>query len=195
MPVKTKANPTPAKGFVELPSKPSALIRVAIGDMKKVLRANKHARLHRKHEPYEIDMQVWHLGTGRDRKTCTVCFAGSVMAGTLGVSDVVVASPQEFDGQTGVKLEALNTFRVGNVLSGLEWMGVRPANQIAIKVARRVLDRPRGGTNRDACESFQRLFAPFDPADGKNPFTKPTNVRKFLGLMSKVARALELEGY
>lgn len=94
----------------KLPSKPSALIRVALKDLEKAERSRA----------YSIDMLTWHDASG-DR--CTVCMAGAVMAYSLGVPRTCTIKPAEtaFNSQ----LVGINLLRSGNVRAGLGSMGVR----------------------------------------------------------------------
>lgn len=91
----------------KLPDKPSELIRLALGDMKKCEADPK----------YTINMDRWHdlLLEG----LCAVCLAGSVMAQTLHEKWWRSLNLSEFDDNTALKLSALNDFRSGNVASGL----------------------------------------------------------------------------
>lgn len=95
----------------KLPDKPSELIRVALKDLAVV----------EKDERYVVDMGSWHE---RRRSRCAVCFAGAVMAGTLGASHSKSITPGDFDGVTAMKLAALDSIRTGWVRHGLDTMGV-----------------------------------------------------------------------
>lgn len=93
-----------------LPDKPSAMIRLAIADMK--------ALMERKDLKYKIDMNTWHENDGRG--TCYVCLAGSVMANTLKVPHEEDIEPFDLSNpQVADKLRALNEFRKGSIISGL----------------------------------------------------------------------------
>lgn len=63
-----------------------------------------------KNKDYYIDMSSWHVPNGK----CSVCFAGSVMAGTLKGNIKNDLTPPDFkiDGQ---KLEALDQIRTGHI--------------------------------------------------------------------------------
>jgi hypothetical protein len=112
--------PTPAPGTcapahasapppITLPSKPSALIRVALADLRKVEALP---------DIYRVNMDVWH----RDHRTdavCEVCLAGSMISQSLGARPGEHRGPEDFDQETTWKLYALNEFRVGNVFDGL----------------------------------------------------------------------------
>lgn len=95
----------------KLPSKPSALIRVALADMAKVQRSKR----------YRFNMGAWHEPGA---KTCQVCAAGAVIAKTLKIDPENVASPHDFDSDTFEKLVALDQFRIGNVAGALSDLGV-----------------------------------------------------------------------
>ncbi len=96
-----------------LPAKPSALIRIAMDDLNKVERL----------KGYEVDMGRWH-DIGYEDGKCRVCFAGAVMAQTLGVKPDEAREPHSFGHDTSSKLKALDDFRVGYVYAGLSRMGV-----------------------------------------------------------------------
>lgn len=93
----------------KLPNKPSALIRVALTDIE----------LCRKDPKYDLDMNDWHR-PGID-KICYVCLAGSVMAKTLKSIYDARFEPSRFDHETGNKLLAIDLFRLGEIVSGLEY--------------------------------------------------------------------------
>lgn len=87
---------------------PWVAIRQALADLKKCEAAS---------ETYSIDMAVWH--TGGDSR-CSVCLAGAVMAQSLGASPKGPCHPGKFKGQTALRLCALDRFRCGQFLLGLE---------------------------------------------------------------------------
>ena len=62
---------------------------------------------------YRLNMDVWHSPNG----VCKVCMAGAVMVKTLGVSRSIGRDPTDFDRDTEMKLYAVNSFRVGMVIS------------------------------------------------------------------------------
>lgn len=100
--------------------KPSALIRTALADLRKVEGMP---------DIYRINMDVWH----REHRTdavCEVCLAGSAISQSLGALPNEHRGPEDFDQETTWKLYALNEFRVGNVFDGLcyldcadRWLG------------------------------------------------------------------------
>lgn len=93
-----------------LPEKPSALIRLALDDLRKVERD----------ERYGVYMGEWHVP--RDSGTCEVCLAGAVMAMSLGANIQTYSMPSDFQEQdqaTTERLLALNNFRSGHIADGL----------------------------------------------------------------------------
>jgi len=106
-----------------LPGKPSALIRVALRDLEACEKGSR----------YEIDMDAWHLqdssGFFCDTR-CHVCLAGAVMSQTLQVAMNQHLYPSEFDEDTADKLIALDSFRVGDVTTGLDRMSGLPDDNI-----------------------------------------------------------------
>jgi hypothetical protein len=101
--------PPAAPPLITLPSRPSALIRVALADLRKV---------ETQPDIYRVNMDVWH----RDHRTdgiCEVCLAGSIISQSLGAHPGEHRGPEDFDQETTWKLYALNEFRVGNVFDGL----------------------------------------------------------------------------
>ncbi len=119
---------------VYLPKRLSACIRVALQDLELV-----------ENDPrYLVDMQNWHLASGY---RCLVCFAGSVIAKTLGAEPTQCISPNSYgwpDRRTAVDLEwnndritALDQVRTGKINTALEFMKVDfPKDLLMIDVAR-----------------------------------------------------------
>lgn len=94
-----------------LPNKPSELILLALGDLKKVERSKE----------YEVNMSQWHSPNG----TCKVCLAGSVMAKSLNIpkqSRYESNINGVFNMNTQNKLFALDDFRSGDIRFGLQIM-------------------------------------------------------------------------
>ena len=104
-----------------LPDKPSDLLILALADLAKA-----------ESDPtYDIHMGEWHVPfrrrlkdkpTDRCRKYdhfCSVCFAGAVMAGTLGQEAGRKLIPEHFEPALHDKLQALDCFRTGDVSLGL----------------------------------------------------------------------------
>lgn len=86
---------------VLLPHVPSALIRLALADLRKVEAMP---------ETYDVNMYDWH--EPKNGK-CSVCLAGSVMASSLGVSSDKAEYPGALGEHNGAALDALNSLRVG----------------------------------------------------------------------------------
>lgn len=113
--------------MVALPNKPSALIEVALKDLTKVERNKKYV-IHMNtswHEGigcvYEVD--AYGTNTGKvlkPAKKCAVCFAGAVIANTLETKFGENKTPNQFDSETAAKLNALDSFRQGEVAYALE---------------------------------------------------------------------------
>jgi len=95
----------------KLPDTPSALIRVALADLKKCEAM----------PGYRIDMTTFHTPTSND--VCLVCLAGAVMAQTLGVMKGGYSTPAHCPEELE-KLIALDCFRVGDVEMGLCELGI-----------------------------------------------------------------------
>lgn len=94
----------------KLPDKPSELIRVAMGDLRKIEQDKR----------YRVRMEEWHSGITEDHGRCTVCLAGSVMAKTLDAPIADDLDPSAFDdSHTMVRLRALDDFRNGLIHQGL----------------------------------------------------------------------------
>lgn len=104
-----------------LPTKLSAVTRVALEDLKKV----------EKSKNFVVNMGtwvnkrfVWDNKVKEDRKVCEVCFAGSVMAKEFGVEDIY--TPGYLSDTVHKKdidaFYALNCMRLGNVTGALSTM-------------------------------------------------------------------------
>lgn len=97
---------------VKLPDAPSALIRLALDDLRKCETSAK----------YWINMGEWHGPNDGDHEVCDVCLAGAVMAQSLDADSRAYTTPGEF-GNNSKKLTALDSFRAGSVHEGLQIMG------------------------------------------------------------------------
>lgn len=97
-----------------LPDKPSALIRVALADLRAV----------EKNPLYDVNMDFWHMPAVDPTDTCSVCFAGAVMAQRLGIDITDSAGPLDFEQKTFDKLTGLNYFRQGKIEGALEMMEI-----------------------------------------------------------------------
>ncbi len=92
----------------ELPNKLSALIRVALADLRKCEEDPK----------YVIFMEDWHVP--QDNGVCAVCLAGAVMAKSLNADVRYRLLPLDFIGPViSNKLRALNDARLGDVGAAL----------------------------------------------------------------------------
>lgn len=115
-----------AKKF-KLPNAMSGLIRVALADLIAVEKQRKR---------FEVDMSIWHRGAGQPfdswnpengvNKKCVVCFAGSVMAMSLGVADNETKDYEDFDQDTENKLAAIDALRSGNIQDAASILGIEP---------------------------------------------------------------------
>ena len=67
-------------------------------------------------EVYRIDMDHWHQPNHEDG-LCEVCFAGAVMAKSLGADNAVQMDPGSYEGypDTTIKLFTLNRLREGDL--------------------------------------------------------------------------------
>lgn len=92
----------------KLPNKPSRLIYLALEDLEKA----------EKSPLYKINMWKWHDTNGQ----CSVCLAGAVIAGSLECSAYENSTPDDYDYDTRDKLQALDSFRLGDVDDGLDEM-------------------------------------------------------------------------
>lgn len=91
----------------DLPSKPSALIRLAIEDLIAVEQSPK----------YRVDMESWHRAGIMD-DICNVCLAGAVIANSLKYSPYLSASPGVFSRRIHLKLRAIGAFCLGRTIAG-----------------------------------------------------------------------------
>lgn len=116
---------------VKLPDKPSELIRLAINDLVAV----------EQNPDYKVCMAIWYLRNPGDK--CLVCFAGAVMAQTLGAESTSALNADSFPKDIGDKLVALDYFRVGWLGCGLTALGIqyRALDNIALQ---RYEDDPMG---------------------------------------------------
>jgi len=103
---------------MRLPSKPSALITLALNDLRKVERSKN----------YKVNMEQWHsprsfISRG-DQAICQVCLAGAVMAKTFKCSPGHHKFPDSFGDRLTFKFDALDSFRTGEMASGLTQLGI-----------------------------------------------------------------------
>ena len=94
---------------MNLPDKPSELIRLSLADLALCAADPK----------YRIDMGKWHEPNGH---VCEVCQAGAVIAQSLGAPRNASFHPEDFPEFAG-KLLALDQLRLGDVSEALEYLG------------------------------------------------------------------------
>ncbi len=91
-----------------LPTLPSALIRVALKDLKTC----------EEDDNYRINMSRWHASD--QNGFCEVCMAGAVMAQTIGTDITTHQGPRGFDDAVlRDTFYAINLFRVGYIEDAL----------------------------------------------------------------------------
>lgn len=110
----------------KLPNTMSGLIRVGLADLRATERQKK---------TYRIDMSQWH----QPNSHCSVCFAGSVMAQSLGANPRRSYFPDEFSATVKRKLNALNDLRCGEVKDAAERLWKDTAPRKLEKVWRKLL--------------------------------------------------------
>jgi hypothetical protein len=104
--------PTP----IQLPDKPSELIRLALSDLRKCEADPK----------YNVDMSDWHCP---EFGTCHVCLAGAVMAKTEQCPIDVDTVP--CNTANGSKYVALDNFRCGFIDSAMINLGLDTPKELA----------------------------------------------------------------
>ena len=105
-----------------LPNKPSALILLALKDLRETERLKK----------YVVDMGIWHEPI--DEGKCLVCLAGSVMCRTLKASPDRHLDPEDFGSKNSVKLRALDHLRSGQISQALDSLGLDPPDLIQSEI-------------------------------------------------------------
>ena len=95
-------------GIINLPRVPSKLIRLAIADV---------GRLDR--DVYKPDAMTYHCVREDEGPKCCVCFAGAVIAGTLGMHRDDQVDLDDLQPDTRSALESLDSFRCGWILDGV----------------------------------------------------------------------------
>lgn len=107
----TRRKPKPT-----LPDKMSELILVALADLCKVEKLK---------DRFEIDMEQWHVGNDYTASNkCVVCFAGSVLAMTLGVPDDRNEDGSSFPSRINKKIDAIDRLRTGQVALAGGYLGL-----------------------------------------------------------------------
>lgn len=87
---------------MELPKKPSKLLRLVLEDISKV----------RKNPKYVLDMGTWHFFMGGK---CHVCFAGAVISQSLKMNGEYDLDPMSFNSDIRKRLYALDSLRLGSI--------------------------------------------------------------------------------
>ena len=95
---------------MNLPDRPSELLRVALDDLRKCEADPR----------FKIDMSQWVMPQDG---VCYVCLAGSVMIQELGASPKIGCLPSHFSEEVSDKLDALNEFRMGFIDAAYESLG------------------------------------------------------------------------
>lgn len=96
----------------QLPSKPSALLSLALQDLRACEADNQ----------YVINMSVWHGPSQSYAGVCEVCFVGAVLAKSLHFAPHILVNNVDFwvpDPTTHRALHTLEMFRLGNVHTAL----------------------------------------------------------------------------
>jgi hypothetical protein len=92
-----------------LPDTPSALIRLALGDLRKCEADPR----------YKINFGEWHNPTGQQ---CEVCLAGAVLAKTCGMDPRTGVNWAAIGRPTYYRCIAMDNFRRGEIYAGLRYM-------------------------------------------------------------------------
>lgn len=97
----------------ELPRLPSSLLKLALDDLVVMEKSSE----------YQIRLNNWWHDTPSSGKT-VICFAGCIMANTLKLKREPNKNvmPSFYPTRYGHKLRALNYFRLGKILQGLEYL-------------------------------------------------------------------------
>lgn len=120
---------------------PSRVIEIALEDLETVEQMTQQ---------YEVIMHVYHVP---NHGKCAVCMAGCVMANTYNVDSTESWEPHSFPSDIRNRLKAIDKFRMGFVLSGLEQMGFLRKDQI--DVARKLSFVAKENDYRDNPEQFK----------------------------------------
>jgi hypothetical protein len=123
-----------------LPNTLHELLGIALKDLK-AIEAKKN---------YKIDMNNWATFDSRDSSKCSVCMAGSVIVGTLGIPFSRTLSneagkiygdlePESFTvGKITEKLHAINCLREGDISSALEYLNIYFSNNELVKIMKNI---------------------------------------------------------
>lgn len=161
------------KAKVILPMKMSKLIGIALADLKKAEKQSKK---------YTIDMNDWYNPKAQlecrapggeivaKHPTCTVCFAGAVMAFSLPKSRGANKpyEPSDFKGNSQ-QLEALNELRLGDVREAARNLGL--------------------------CEWYDEKWHKFNQMNMDIPSYSNLNPKPFHAAMLKLKAKLAAAGY
>ena len=100
---------------MKLPEKLSDCIDVALKDLELVVGDPR----------YTVDFGEWHEPVeSQFRKPCAVCFAGSVMAKSLGIDPAKKMIPSDFDDHSKIRLKAIDYIRHGRLSSALRYLRI-----------------------------------------------------------------------
>lgn len=102
------------KNIKKLPDLPSKLIRLAISDLKKVM----------KDKNYKVNMYYYHKPDFLRDKKCMVSLEGCVMAKTLKVSRFRMYDATLFEEEISQKLKAIRCFSDGQIFIAFDWLEI-----------------------------------------------------------------------
>lgn len=92
----------------------SEVVRIGLEDLEKAEASPR----------YRVDMRVWHrptqVGDREEVAHCVVCWAGTLIAGTLGGADDEDLAPSDFERPIQLRLEALDMLRRGEFRAAVE---------------------------------------------------------------------------
>lgn len=186
--------------MIDLPNTPSACIRIACDDIEKVLAMP---------DRFRVAMSVWHSRASfafdvpvhdADPDICCVCFAGAVMAQTLGISDderVDVADDEKSFGirrkaserfseyispDNSRKLFSLDDFRSLSIVAGIDQFYCHLPDRA--RTEKKDLWR-----DSDHAAEYAKMFA-----DGHHTQFDECKPKKFLETMRDLAKRLEEVG-
>jgi len=95
----------------KLPEKLSDLIDLALSDMKVMEKSKKHV----------IQMQTWHEPVHEN--LCSVCFAGGVIANTMGGNHRENLGPSTYNSYEKNRFQAIDSIRCYSVVGAFSWIG------------------------------------------------------------------------
>ena len=119
-----------------------------------------------KNDKYKINMGQWHkayeyvIDVSKDEKTviCNVCFAGSVMANTLGIGYLDDAEPQDFNDEVRNALHALDYARSYDIIGAAGYYGMPSPKQMSglFKIERDFHENYKDVSYRQSPEIFKK---------------------------------------